>query len=250
MEQEIKQLTSEVNKLISVRNLKQSDKKRVARMVSWASLRPLRVLRDCLKFGQVSTEDLTARYGYNQPPRAARDLRELGFFLITSTGKTSDGRRMAIYSVDLDKSLGEKGGRIPFKKSDKISLINEHGETCYFCMGKFSPNELQMDHRVPFEVAGNSNYLAEGSGALILVCSSCNRSKSWTCESCENFSNQSETICNNCYWVDPDNYSHISGRSKVRVSFEISDDHPNFSKIRELDKEKLLSFIQKKLGEI
>ena len=40
--------------------------------------RPRTVAEHLLKYGSITTEELTTIYGYEHPPRAARDLREAG----------------------------------------------------------------------------------------------------------------------------------------------------------------------------
>ncbi len=47
------------------------------------ALRPRRVLDHILKHGHITTAELTSEYGYNHPPRAARDVREHGIPLVT-----------------------------------------------------------------------------------------------------------------------------------------------------------------------
>lgn len=38
--------------------------------------RPRTVIEHILEHGYITTEELRTRYGYNHPPRAARDVRE------------------------------------------------------------------------------------------------------------------------------------------------------------------------------
>ena len=45
----------------------------ISQTLKEATLRPLRVLRECSLKGSVSSETLTTKYGYIQPPRAARE---------------------------------------------------------------------------------------------------------------------------------------------------------------------------------
>jgi len=54
------------------------------------------VIEHILQHGQVTTEDLE-RYGYKHPPRAARDVRELGIPLQTFRVSAADGRSIAAY---------------------------------------------------------------------------------------------------------------------------------------------------------
>ena len=45
----------------------------------------------------------------------------------------------------------------------------------------------------------------------MLVCGSCNRSKSWTCESCENWLNHKRVAtCQTCLWGSPEAYQHVA----------------------------------------
>ena len=41
--------------------------------------RPKTVIDHILEHGHITTEELKDEYGYDHPPRAARDVRELGF---------------------------------------------------------------------------------------------------------------------------------------------------------------------------
>lgn len=40
--------------------------------------RPRTVIDHILKYGHITTEELKEKYGYNHPPRAARDVKEQG----------------------------------------------------------------------------------------------------------------------------------------------------------------------------
>lgn len=40
--------------------------------------RPRTVIKHILEHGYITTEELREKYGYNHPPRAARDVREQG----------------------------------------------------------------------------------------------------------------------------------------------------------------------------
>lgn len=45
--------------------------------------RPSIVIQHILKYGFITTEELKEKYGYEHPPRAARDVRERGVNLLT-----------------------------------------------------------------------------------------------------------------------------------------------------------------------
>ncbi|MEQ9553805.1 MAG: hypothetical protein RIM23_29825 [Coleofasciculus sp. G3-WIS-01] len=59
--------------------------------------RPRAVIDHIMQYGFVTTEELKETYGYNHPPRAARDVRELGIPLKTFRVTGSDGRKIAAY---------------------------------------------------------------------------------------------------------------------------------------------------------
>ena len=79
--------------------------------------RPRTVIDHILKHGYVTTEELQILYGYDHPPRAARDVRENGVPLETFR-KISERtkRRIAAYRfADPDKiRRGRLGGRKVF----------------------------------------------------------------------------------------------------------------------------------------
>ena len=76
--------------------------------------------------------------------------------------------------------------------------------------------DLQIDHRVPYEVAGDSDELKTED--FMLLCGSANRAKSWSCEHCENWKNiKDRNICLSCYWAYPEKYSHVAMRQIRRI---------------------------------
>ena len=63
--------------------------------------RPKAVIDHILQYGFITTEDLKEIYGYNHPPRAARDVREHGIPLETFRVVGSDSRKIAAYRTHL-----------------------------------------------------------------------------------------------------------------------------------------------------
>lgn len=173
--------------------------------------RPKAVIDHIIKHGHITTEELKVQYGYNHAPRAARDVRENGIPLKTTMVKDSSGRRCGAYSFDLDAALdGQKlGGRKAFTKNIKDQLIERDGHACAVCQLEYEDRYLQVDHCVPYEVAGES--LSDELGQLMLVCGSCNRGKSWSCEHCENWKTLKDVKkCQSCYWAHPTEHTHIA----------------------------------------
>jgi len=117
--------------------------------------RPKTVIDHILKHGQITTEELKDTYGYNHPPRAVRDVRELGIPLKTFRVTGSDGRKIAAYKFGDPSEIRstQLSGRTAFSSKLKDALIEKYGARCNIYLEPFPVRELQIDHRVPFEPA-------------------------------------------------------------------------------------------------
>ena len=174
--------------------------------------RPRTVIEHILKKGQITTEELKNIYGYNHPPRAIRDVRERGIPIETFRVTGSDGRRIGAYKFGnpSDVRAAQLSGRTPFSSALKKTLIERHGTRCNTYLEPFPEIELQIDHRVPFEIAGDNIDMSEDADAYMLICPSANRTKSWNCENCENWKLKEVGNCQSCYWAFPESYSHVA----------------------------------------
>ena len=173
--------------------------------------RPRTVIDHILKHGQITTEDLKEIYGYNHPPRAIRDVREQGIPLEMSRVTGSDGRRIAAYRFgDPSKARPDLSGRTVLSSKLKAALVEEHGARCNIYLEAFSERDLQIDHRVPFEIAGDDKSLTRDVNEYMLLCASANRAKSWSCKHCENWKLRDANICKSCYWAYPESYTHVA----------------------------------------
>ena len=183
-----------------------------AQILAVKSGRPLRVIVHILEHGSVSTEQLNTEYGYDQPPRAARDVREHGIRLKSSVGSTQAGRRMAIYAFDFDAKVERhKSGRQMFDKATKSMLMEDRDEVaCNLCGAVLLASQLQIDHRIPFQISGELRREDWTREWLMLLCASCNRSKSWACEHCPNWAAQDQKQCQSCYWPNNSRYTHTA----------------------------------------
>ncbi len=189
----------------------------VQRLRSVKNKRARVVIDHIIEHGFITTNDLQ-KYGYNHPPRAARDVREAGIPLETFFVQGSDGRRIAAYRFgDLDKIRdGKLGGRIVLSKNLKKQLYELQDGRCAICGARFELHELQSDHRIPYLVAGES--ISQNLNDYMLVCAPHNRSKSWTCEHCKNGIEYKEiSICATCYWASPENYAHVAMQPERRA---------------------------------
>ncbi|MEH2228427.1 MAG: HNH endonuclease [Nostoc sp.] len=179
--------------------------------------RPKAVIDHILQYGFVTTEELKQRYGYNHPPRAARDVREHGIPLETFRVTGSDGRRIAAYRFgDISKArFSRLSGRTGLSKQLKDELIDKYGCKCFIYLEKVDKRELQIDHRIPFEVDGEPELESE---SFMLLCGSANRAKSWSCEHCENWKSiKDKSICLSCYWAYPESYTHVAMQQVRRI---------------------------------
>ena len=180
--------------------------------------RPRTVIRHILDHGHVTTEELRDLYGYSHPPRAARDVRELGIPLITDRIVTSDGRSMAAYRFGdpSEARISEASGRTALSAALKAKLIERDGARCNIYLEPFSERELQIDHRIPFEISGRDSP-TDHVDAYMLLCPSANRAKSWSCEHCPNWTVRDPATCRSCYWAYPESYSHVATRDMRRL---------------------------------
>jgi hypothetical protein len=184
------------------------------------SKRPRTVIEHILKHGFVTTQDLRDKYGYNHPPRAAKDVRDQGIPLETFRVRGKDGRSIAAYRfADLSKiRRGFLGGRRAFPKEFKDDLAQANGCRCHICLGQFEERYLQIDHRIPYEVVGDVKFDEGELGSYMLLCGSCNRAKSWSCEHCRNWTElKSPGTCSTCYWASPESYRHIAMQDARRL---------------------------------
>jgi hypothetical protein len=191
------------------------------RISAVTSLRPKRVIDHILKHGFVTTEELRTEYGYDHAPRAARDVRECGIPLETFRVKRkSDGRSIGAYRFGDPSAIrgGLIGGRRAFSKAFKAALVEASGSRCQICFQRYEERYLQIDHRVPYEVAGDIEFGEHDIKSYMLVCGSCNRAKDWSCEHCDNWiKGKSPEVCGRCYWASPESYEHIAMQDARRV---------------------------------
>lgn len=180
--------------------------------------RPKTVIDHILQHGFVTTEELRDLYGYNHPPRGARDVRELGIPLETFRVTGSDGRSIGAYRFGdpATQRSAVLSGRTALSSTIKDGLIQRYGARCNLYLEEFPERELQIDHRIPFEIAGDDGFSSELDDYMLL-CPSANRAKSWSCEHCENWQLKNIDNCRSCYWAFPENYTHVAMREIRRL---------------------------------
>lgn len=124
----------------------------------------------------------------------------------------SRGKKIGAYRFgDPEKARDWRmGGRRALPKQLKRKLIEREDSKCQVCQIRLDSRHLQIDHRVPYEIAGEPTGTLHASD-FMLLCGSCNRAKSWSCEHCENRTGiRTPQLCKTCYWGDPTDYSHMA----------------------------------------
>ncbi len=173
--------------------------------------RPKTVLDRIVANGGITTDELK-EIGYNHAPRAAADVREHGIRLKTTIVRDSAGGRMARYTFADEPLEPHKQGRRQFPKKLRQQLLTESNDRCDICS---ADHNLQIDHKIPYAIAGESD--RRQVNPYQVLCGSCNRTKSWACEHCENMTIRDPAICHNCYWADQSEYEHVAMRQERRV---------------------------------
>ena len=151
--------------------------------------RPQTVIQHILKHGYITTQELKDTYGYNHPPRAARDVREHGIPLVTYRVPGPDGRSIGAYKFgdpkDAQNLVSKAAGRTVLSKALKHALIEKYGSKCFIYLETMAESVLQVDHRIPYEIGGEQD--EKDIDCFMLLSPSANRAKSWTCEHCVNW---------------------------------------------------------------
>lgn len=189
--------------------------------------RPKTVISHIIEHGFITTEELTTLYGYNHPPRAARDVREVGIPLETFRVLDSTNRSIGAYRFGDPSKISQNklAGRMTFSKTFKQKLLDRDGCRCSLCGEKYEDRYLTIDHKTPYEVAGDDASVLQNLEDFMLLCGTCQRKKSWSCEHCINWTTtQDLDICKSCYWASPDNYTHLSLKQIMRLDLTWSGD--------------------------
>lgn len=180
--------------------------------------RAAKAIRLMLERGSATTHDLNL-LGYNHPPRAIGDVKDLGFPVIKEMVRGPDGRRMASYRFGSAEDIRQgQIGRTNFSKSFKTRLIAKYGPRDEITMAEHPARALQNDHRIPYRVGGDAGLSINDVDAYMLLDAKSQRAKSWSCEQCSNFrETKSPDICRRCFWAYPSDYDHIAMRDERRV---------------------------------
>lgn len=201
----------------------------LARVNAVTNKRARFVLDSIVKNGLVTTEDLK-HAGYEHPPRAVRDAKDLGFFIKKINVKDSNGKSIASYVFDEGELGADKSGRRLLPKKERNALIRAAGSKCQICG---ATHNLQVDHRIPYEVAGESQ--RDEAEPYQILDGSCNRTKSWSCEHCHNWLVLKKLdVCRSCYWASPETYTHVAMKQERRTDLTwIGDEVDTFELLKQ-----------------
>lgn len=181
--------------------------------------RASKALRAMLEKGSVTTDDLNG-LGYNHPPRAIGDVRDAGIPVVTERDRTPDGRPMARYRLGRAEDIQDDrhAGRSVLPKAFKADLLARYGSADCITGAKLDPRVLQVDHRVPYRIAGDADLVERKVSAYMLLDASSQRAKSWSCEYCPNFREiRDPEVCKSCFWAYPEDYKHIAMQQILRT---------------------------------
>lgn len=211
------------------------------------------VIDHIIKHGFISTEDLKETYGYNHPPRAAGDVRDQGIPLETFKVIGSDGRKIAAYRFGDPSQIedGKLGGRKILPKQLKKVLIEKFGARCAISSESYDESHLQIDHRIPYRVSGDSEGTDRNPDDFMLLSGAAQRQKSWVCEHCQNFLvNKDLAICKSCYWAYPENFTHVAMKEERRVDLTFSANEVKIFKVLEERAAEYNSSIQEEIKKL
>ena len=200
-------------------------KETIDRLNAITAKRAATVIQHLLKNGYITTEDLENVYGYKHPPRAVRDVRELGINIETYKIRSSEGKNIAAYKFgnpvffeDIDMKTH---GRSSLSEALKQALVDKYGARCNIYYQSMEKEQLQIDHRIPYEIGGEQE--SNEIDCYMLLSPSANRLKSWTCEHCPNWTNKDVSVCEHCFWAFPENYTHLAGKRQKQLVVTFSE---------------------------
>ena len=173
--------------------------------------RVVKALTAILRRGGITTEELK-ELDYDHPPRAASDIKDLGIPLISERVKSRSGKSIARYRFGTAEQIRVgQAKRSSFSKKFRKALFDAYGAVDCITRAPHDPRSLQIDHRIPFRVGGDSGLETNDVSAFMLLDAQSQRAKSWSCENCRNFIElRDPAICRTCFWAYPERYDHVA----------------------------------------
>jgi len=117
------------------------------------------------------------------------------------------------------KTRPEPEPRQAFSKRFRDSLIARHDSRDAITGERYEARCPQIDHRLPYEVTGDSAH--DRPEDYMPLNASSQRAKSWSCEQCANWrEDRNPETCGSCFRAFPENYGHVAGERMRRADIE------------------------------
>ncbi len=101
-------------------------------------------------------------------------------------------------------------------------MVDKYGAVCFIYLQRMDESQLQVDHRVPYEIGGEQD--TNNIDCFMLLSPSANRAKTWTCEHCPNWGTKNVEFCVKCFWAQPEDYTHIAGKEQRHIIIPFTGD--------------------------
>ncbi len=201
----------------------------------YATKRAKWAIDELLSNGSLTSSEML-EFGHMHPARVICDVRDQGIPVETTT-IFEQGKRYASYKLGKAKDINRAkfGGRKTIPTCIKHILVARNGMQCQLSKATLQSTDLEVDHRIPFALAGEPKHPKCPSNYMLLS-RSMQMKKSKECAGCPNLKKlNSVDNCNECYWASPEHYTHKAMRQEQVTSINWTDkDAISLAKIREL----------------
>jgi hypothetical protein len=189
-----------------------------------------------LSRGFVTTAQIRSKY--KSHTKVISTLKDFGIQL--SQTKVGDDIH---YTFDVDAYIEGLQGRLVLTRNERESMKDRAGNQCAICRQILPRRLLQCDHRVPYHVAGNSEYTEQGVSAFQILCASCNTGKEQRCQGCINQKVRNVADCLRCQWASPEDYDHIEMKPHRRLVL-VATTPEDVSLLKSMSSESILALLR------
>lgn len=188
-----------------------------------------------LSNGALTSSEMLS-FGHMHPARVIGDVRDQGIPVKTTT-IFEQGKRYASYTLGKARDINRVkfGGRKAIPSYIKDMLVARSGMRCQLSEATLENTDLEVDHRIPFALAGEPVHPKCPTNYMLLS-RSMQMKKSKECAGCPNLKKlKSVDNCKECYWASPEHYTHTAMRQEQVTNINWTDeDAISLAKIREL----------------
>jgi hypothetical protein len=169
------------------------------------------VIDHILQHGHITTDELKTLYGYNHPPRAARDVIEHGIPLIMYRVEGPDGRKIAAYRFGDPSSIGFRrlSGRTALAKALKRAISKSTERSALSILNRCRMPNSKSTTEFPtrsLAIWEHKNHPNSCFCAVPLI--GPNRDRANTAAIGGSYTNLK--IGRACYWAYPESYTHVA----------------------------------------